>query len=91
MNIKILEKTDAEIMVEFEDESHTLLNLLRTELLKDDRVELATYNSRFPTVTAPIFRLKAKGADPIELMSEAASRVVDLCQEFKDQFESAVE
>lgn len=90
MNIKILKKTEDEVHVEFEGESHTLLNLLRTELLKDDRVLLATHNAKFPTMTEPVFRLKTKDADPVEVMREAASRVVDLCDEFKVQYEAAV-
>ncbi len=91
MNIKILKRTDDEVHVEFEGESHTLLNLLRTELLEDDRVILATYNAKFPTMSEPIFRLKTSGVDPIELMIDAAIKIADLCDEFKLQFEAAVE
>ncbi|MHC1631000.1 MAG: DNA-directed RNA polymerase subunit L [Methanotrichaceae archaeon] len=91
MNIKILEKTEDEVRVEFEDESHTLLNLLKTELLADDRVLLATYNTKFPTVTKPVFYLKTKNANPIELLNEAASKIANLCGEFKNRFEFTLE
>lgn len=91
MNIKILKKTEDELHLEFEGESHTLLNLLRTELLEDDRVLLATYDAKFPMMTNPIFRLKTRDMDPVVLLNEVASRIAGICEEFEAQFNAAVE
>jgi len=91
MNIKILKKTEDELHLEFEGESHTLLNLLRTELLEDDRVLLATYDAKFPMMTNPIFRLKTRDIDPVVLLNEVASRIAGMCEEFEAQFNAAVE
>lgn len=91
MNVKILKKTEDELHVEFEGESHTLLNLLRTELLEDDRVLLATYDAKFPMMTSPIFRLKTRDVDPVVLLNEVASRIAGMCEEFEVQFNAAVE
>ncbi len=91
MNIKILKKTEDELHLEFEGESHTLLNLLRTELLEDDRVLLATYDAKFPMMTNPIFRLKTRDMDPVVLLNEVASRIAGMCEEFEAQFNAAVE
>jgi len=91
MNIKILKKTEDELHLEFEAESHTLLNLLRTELLEDDRVLLATYDAKFPMMTNPIFRLKTRDMDPVVLLNEVASRIAGICEEFEAQFNAAVE
>jgi len=90
MNVKILKKTSEELHLEFEGESHTLLNLLRTELLEDDRVLLATYDAKFPMMTNPIFRLKTRDVDPVDLLNEVARRIVGLCEEFEVSFEAAV-
>lgn len=90
MNVKILKKTDDELHLEFEGESHTLLNLLRTELLEDDRVLLATYDAKFPMMTNPIFRLRTKDVDPVVLMKEAASRIAGISEEFEGEFTAAV-
>jgi len=90
MNVKILKKTDDELHLEFEGESHTLLNLLRTELLEDDRVLLATYDAKFPMMTNPIFRLRTKGVDPVVLMKAAASRIAGISEEFEEEFTAAV-
>ncbi len=91
MNVKILKKTEDELHMEFEGESHTLLNLLRTELLEDDRVLLATYDAKFPMMTNPIFRLKTRDVDPVVLLNEVASRIAGMCEEFETQFNEAVE
>ncbi|HOO54608.1 MAG TPA: DNA-directed RNA polymerase subunit L [Methanothrix sp.] len=91
MNVKILKKTEDELHLEFEGESHTLLNLLRTELLEDDRVLLATYDAKFPMMTNPIFRLKTRDVDPVVLLNEVASRIAGMCEEFEASFNAAVE
>lgn len=90
MNIKILKKTEDEVQIEFEDEDHTLLNLLKTVLLEDDRVQITTYDAKFPTMTNPIFRLKTTGSDPVELLANAAAKTEELCKEFGVQFEAAL-
>lgn len=90
MNVKILKKTEDELHLEFEGETHTLLNLIRTELLEDDRVLLATYDAKFPMMTNPIFRLKTKDVDPVIILSEVASRIAGMCEEFEEGFQAAV-
>ncbi|MGA9099877.1 MAG: DNA-directed RNA polymerase subunit L [Methanotrichaceae archaeon] len=89
VNLRIISKTEDEVTIEFEGESHTLLNLLRTELLADNRVKLATYDTKFVIMDNPIFRLKTEGADPIAVMREAAGRIANQCSEFSSQFAAA--
>lgn len=91
MNLKILKKSVDEVDIEFEEGTHTLLNLLRAELLADERVVIATYDAKFPTMTNPIFHLKTRDADPMEIMLLATARIIDRCEEFKSCFEAAVE
>lgn len=91
MNLKIVKKTADEISIEFEGESHTLLNLLRTELLADERVNIATYDTKFPIMDNPIFRLKTTGSDPLEVIEDAASRIIKQCDEFSSLFGAAIE
>jgi len=90
LNLKIITKTDDEVFIEFEGESHTMLNLLRTELLKDERVLIANYDNKFVIMTNPIFRLKTRDVDPMDAMKEAASRIVALCDDFSTQFAAAI-
>ena len=90
MNLKIIKKTADEIAIEFEGEGHTILNLLRTELLADERVKIATYDTKFPVMDNPIFRLKTKDVDPVLVLREAAARIMNQCDEFSGQFAEAV-
>jgi DNA-directed RNA polymerase subunit L len=89
MDLKIIKKTDDEISIEFLGEGHTILNLLRTELLTDQRVMLATYDTKFPVMDNPVFRLKTVDADPVAVLSEAASRIISQCDEFSSKFATA--
>ncbi len=89
VNLKIISKTEDEVTIEFQGESHTLLNLLRTELLADRRVKLATYDTKFVIMDNPVFRLRTEGADPIAVMREAAGRIANQCIEFGSQFADA--
>jgi DNA-directed RNA polymerase subunit L len=90
MDLKIIKKTDDEISIEFTGEGHTLLNLLRTELLEDERVMLATYDTKFPVMDNPIFRLKTVGSDPVAVLRDAASKIIGQCDEFSSLFAAAV-
>ncbi len=91
MNLKIIKKTDDQAVIEFIGEGHTILNLLRTELLTDERVVMATYDTKFPIMDNPVFRLTTKGADPIVVLREAAARIIGQCQEFSEKYAEAVE
>ncbi|HQJ62512.1 MAG TPA: DNA-directed RNA polymerase subunit L, partial [Methanothrix soehngenii] len=90
MNLKIISKTENEAVIEFVGEGHTILNLLRTELLKDKRVLMATYDTKFPVMDNPVFRLVTNGADPIIALKEATSRIIDQCDEFSSKYAEAV-
>ncbi|HOU70215.1 MAG: DNA-directed RNA polymerase subunit L [Methanothrix sp.] len=90
MNLKIIKKTDDQAVIEFLGEGHTILNLLRTELLTDERVVMATYDTKFPIMDNPVFRLTTKGADPIVVLKEAAARIIGQCQEFSEKYAEAV-
>lgn len=89
MDLKVVKKTADEISIEFAGEGHTILNLLRIELLNDERVTLATYDTKFPVMDNPVFRLKTSGADPVVVLREAARKIISQCDEFSGQFASA--
>jgi DNA-directed RNA polymerase subunit L len=90
VNLKIIKKTDDEAVIEFVGEGHTILNLLHTELLVDARVDIATYDTKFPIMDNPVFRLKTRGADPIAVLREAAARIIGQCDEFGGLYAEAV-
>ena len=90
MNLKIVKKTENEAFIEFVGEGHTILNLLRTELLTDERVKMATYDTKFPIMDNPIFHITTSGVDPIIVLKEAAARIIGQCEEFSCQYAEAM-
>ncbi|MDD3246280.1 MAG: DNA-directed RNA polymerase subunit L [Methanosarcina sp.] len=90
MELNIINKTNNELEVEFRGESHTLLNLLKDLLIKDDRVEVAFYDMKHVSISEPILYLKTDGTDPILILKETAAIIVTQCDEFIEVFSKAV-
>ncbi len=77
MNIKIIRVTEDEAEVEFLDEGHTFLNVLKHSLLQDPKVEIATYDVKHPMISNPIFYIKTESKDPLKALREASLRLKD--------------
>lgn len=90
MELNILNKTNNELEVEFRGETHTLLNLLKDLLIKDERVETAFYDIKHVSISDPILYIKTDGTDPILVLKEVAAIIVSQSDEFIDVFSKAV-
>jgi DNA-directed RNA polymerase subunit L len=90
MELNILSKTDNELEVELKGETHTLLNLLKDLLIRDERVEVAFYDMKHLSISDPILYIKTYGTDPIEVLKDAASIIIVQCDEFTEVFSKAV-
>ncbi|MEM2933630.1 MAG: DNA-directed RNA polymerase subunit L [Methanocellales archaeon] len=90
MEIKVLSKSEREIEIEIGGEGHTFLNLMKSALLQDKRVEAATYDIEHPLISDPILYLRTDGSDPFEVLRDAASQIGKQCDELKKKFLSAV-
>jgi DNA-directed RNA polymerase subunit L len=82
MELTIVNKTENEISIKVAGESHTLLNTLKTALLNNKHVEIATYDIKHPTISEPILFVRTDGADPIEVIKIASGELVKECDEF---------
>ena len=91
MNLKILNKTDTELEMELVGETHTLLNLLKTILLEDDAVEIATYDIRYLGISEPIMYVRTNGKDPVQAVRSAISTMIAICDEFKSVFKGSID
>jgi DNA-directed RNA polymerase subunit L len=89
MELNILSKTDNELEVELVGETHTLLNILRDLLIRDNRVEAAFYDMKHVSISEPILYLKTDGTDPIQVLKDAASIIIAQCDEFTEVFSKA--
>jgi DNA-directed RNA polymerase subunit L len=77
MNIKIIRLTKDEAEIEFLDEGHTFLNVLKYSLLQDPQVESATYDVRHPMISNPVFYIKTGSKDPLKALQDASLRLKD--------------
>jgi DNA-directed RNA polymerase subunit L len=60
VELNILNKTNNELEVELRGETHTLLNLLKDLLIKDERVEAAFYDMKYVSISEPVLYIKTK-------------------------------
>jgi len=87
MELTILKKTDKEINIKVAGETHTLLNMLKTALLNNKHVEIATYDIKHPTISEPVLFVRTDGTiDPIDVIKKASKEMVKECNEFIDLF-----
>ena len=91
MNLKILNKTDTELEMEIVGETHTLLNLLKTILLEDDAVEIATYDLKYLGISEPIMYVRTNGKDPVQAVRSAISAMIAICDEFRSVFTGQID
>ncbi len=82
MELTILNKTESEINIRMAGETHTLLNMLKTALLSNKHVEIATYDIKHPTISEPVLFVRTDGADPVEVIKKASKEIVKECDEF---------
>jgi DNA-directed RNA polymerase subunit L len=82
MELTILNKTENEINIRMAGETHTLLNMLKTALLSNKHVEIATYDIEHPTISEPVLFVRTDGADPVEVIKKASKEIVKECDEF---------
>ena len=81
MNIKIIKLTQEEAEIEFTDEGHTFLNALKSLLLQDPRVKVATYDIKHPMISNPVFYINTEKIDPLIPLREASARLSENCVE----------
>jgi len=86
MELTILKKTDNEINIKVAGETHTLLNLLKTALLNNKHVEIATYDIKHPTISDPVLFVRTDGTDPLEVIKKASKEIITESSEFIDLF-----
>jgi len=86
MEVTILSKKENEINMKIAGETHTLMNLLKTTLLNNEHVEIATYDIEHPTISDPVLFVRTDGADPVEVIKKAIRDIIKQCDEFIELF-----
>ncbi len=90
MELTIINKTENEINLRVAGETHTLLNMLKTALLNNKHVEIATYDIKHPTISEPVLFVRTDGADPIDVITKASKEITKECDEFIKLFKKKI-
>ena len=93
MELRVLEKTDNELVIEIADEDHTFMNVLKGALLETEGVTAATYDlnpEQSGGQTDPILTVKTVDRDPLDALEDAAGRVKELSSGFIEAYEAAI-
>ena len=94
MDLRVIEKGDAELTIEVAGENHTFMNVLKGSLLETEGVTAASYDvnpEQSGGQTDPLLTIKTEeGTDPLDALEAAASNTGDELRDFADAFEAAV-
>ena len=93
MEITILSQGKDEMEILVKGETHTLMNIIKASLLEDPRVETAFYDVKRLSNSVdrePVLYIKTMpGEKPIEILKDVASKIVAMCDDFKNAFNEA--
>jgi DNA-directed RNA polymerase subunit L len=93
MELRVIEKSDTELLIEIGGEDHTFMNVLKGALLETEGVAAATYDlnpEQSGGQTDPLLTVKTEdGVDPIDALEAGAQNVKDKTSAFREAFTSA--
>lgn len=93
MEVKVLKRTEQELRLEVIGESHTLLNLIQRELVKDPEVEIGGYDVVHPLErpVRSVLYIRTRGAKrPEEALFQAIERARAENEEFAKELDDAL-
>ncbi|MBI4452388.1 DNA-directed RNA polymerase subunit L [Candidatus Woesearchaeota archaeon] len=91
MEIKILDDKKSKLIIEAKGADHTLCNALKSELLNDKHVKIATYGIRHPQISLPQIIVETDGeVSPKNAIINAVQRLHKVNEKFKKEFAAAI-
>ncbi|MDO8427834.1 MAG: DNA-directed RNA polymerase subunit L [Candidatus Diapherotrites archaeon] len=89
MDLEILSKSKTELEFKLLGERHTLPQLLKSELLKDPKVEFASYKLNHPLDNYSVFYIRSPDKDPKKALDDACKNIEKQLTEFKKNAKAA--
>lgn len=91
MKVRVIKRTENQLELEVEGEDHTLCNLLKKALLKDENVAFAGYKIDHPLLSNPkIYVTTNQGVPPEDALRVATEYLKNIFGEFKDSLSKAL-
>ena len=75
VSIKILKEEKNKIQLKINGETHTVLNLIRNELFKDDSVEFAGYKIDHPQIKNVVFTVITSKGNPKTIIKKTIEKI----------------
>lgn len=86
MNLKVIEDTKEKLILEFEDESETVTNILATQVWQEGGEAAAL--REHPFIEKP--RLVVTGSNAKRLLEKSSKAIQEQCDDFHEEFERAL-
>lgn len=91
MELELVKKENGSLLIKIVGENHTLCNLLREELNKDENVASASYTIEHPLTESPKLYVKVKkGKSPERALTDAADRVAEQLENLRKQLQKVL-
>jgi len=90
MEVEVVEKEGEKLRIRILGGDHTLCNLLRSEIVKEDGVKAAAYRIEHPLTEPPEFYVQTKGKSSKSLIVNNARRIAKEVEEFRELFQKAI-
>jgi DNA-directed RNA polymerase subunit L len=90
MTIRVIKEAGNRLEIEILNEDHTMGNLLRTTLLKDDTVKYAGYQIIHPLTGGIRLVVETKEGQPRQALLRAISKIDAETNEFKEKFKKVI-
>jgi DNA-directed RNA polymerase subunit L len=87
VKVNVISKTKKAMDIEFEDEDDTLLNLIKTNLLKDKAVVKAYYRAENPFTQKIVLSFDVKGDEAEAVLKRTLASIKKEMVDFKKQIE----
>ncbi len=91
MELEVMKKESDILHIKITGENHTLCNLLRTQLQKDEDVASASYVIEHPLTEPPkIYVETKKGKSPKRALTGAADQIAEQLEDLRKQLQKAL-
>ena len=86
MELNVIEETPKKIVTEVKGANHTLCNAVKTELVGNKHVKVATYSIKHPLVGVPTITVETDGiAKPRKVLADATAKLLTTTDKFKKE------
>jgi DNA-directed RNA polymerase II subunit RPB11 len=77
MEIKVISRTENSLMIEIENEDISIPEIIRHELLKDEKITFAGVREQHPLLKKLNMRVQTKDVEPLNALISSCSKAIE--------------